>query len=280
MAYTNELLVKKLKKIANDLRISVIKMVTNAESGHIGGSFSLAEIIACLYFGGILRIDPKNPHWEERDRLILSKGHTCPIIYAALAKKGFFDSKILGTLRKVNSILQGHPDMRKTMGVDMSSGSLGQGLSVGVGMALAGRLAKKEFNVYVIIGDGETQEGMIWEAALSASKYKLDNLITIIDNNGFQCDDKIEKIMPIEPIIDKWKAFGWSVMEMDGHNIKSILETIESSKTTNGKPKVIIAHTVKGKGISFMENNNYWHGGTAPTYKEGERALSEIENEK
>ena len=266
-----------LEKISNDLRIDVIKMTTNAGSGHVGGAFSLAEIVACLYLGGILRVNPWNPDWEDRDRLILSKGHNCPIIYAALAKKGYFPREVLWTLRQVHSPLQGHPDMRKTKGVDMTTGSLGQGLSAGVGMALAGKLAKKDFNVYVILGDGEIQEGMVWEAALVSFKYKLDNLIAIIDNNRFQCDDSLEKIMPaIEPIIDKWIAFGWEPLEMDGHDIRDILETLEKAQKIKGKPVVVVAHTVKGKGVSFMENNNYWHGGTAPTYEEAERALAEL----
>ena len=234
-------MIKGLEKISNDLRIDVIKMTTNAGSGHVGGSFSLAEITACLYFGEILKIAPENPDWEDRDRLILSKGHNCPIIYAALAKRGYFPREVLWTLRKLHSPLQGHPDMRKTKGVDTTAGSLGQGLSVGVGMALSGKLGKKDFNVYVILGDGEIQEGMVWEAALVASKYKLDNLIAIVDNNRFQCDSSLDEIMPaIEPIIDKWTAFGWETLEMDGHDIEAILETTEKAQKIKGK--VVVSH--------------------------------------
>lgn len=268
--------IKDLERIANDLRIDVIKMTTNAGSGHVGGSFSLAEIVSALYFR-VLRLDPANPKWEDRDRLVLSKGHNCPIIYAALAKRSFFPRKILWTLRRLNSPLQGHPDMRKTPGIDMTTGSLGQGLSAGVGMALGGKLSRRDFKVYVILGDGEIQEGMVWEAALSASKYKLDNLIAIIDNNRYQCDDSLAKIMPTtEPIIDKWQAFGWKVLEMNGHSISDILKVLREVQEVRNKPVVILAHTVKGKGVSFMENNNYWHGGTAPTWEEGEKALEEL----
>lgn len=267
--------IKELETIANDLRIDIIKMTTHAGSGHVGGSFSLAEIIACLYFGDILRVDPQNPQWLDRDRLILSKGHNCPVIYAALAKKGFFPREVLWTLRQIHSPLQGHPDMRKTVGLDMTAGSLGQGLSAGAGMALGGKLAKRDFTVYVILGDGEIQEGMIWEAAMTGAKYGLDNLIAVVDCNGFQCDDALCKVMPAEPIKEKWEAFGWEVLEVDGHAVASILEVIRKAQAIKGKPAVVIARTVKGKGVSFMEHDNRWHAG-APTYEEAERALAEL----
>ena len=268
-------LIKQLEEKANELRIDVIKMTTNAGSGHVGGSFSLAEIMAALYFKE-LRIDPKNPDWGERDRLVLSKGHNCPIVYAALAQRGFFPRTTLWTLRKLGSPLQGHPDMRKTPGIDMTTGSLGQGLSAGVGMALGGRLGQKDFRVFVILGDGETEEGMVWEAAMAASHYKLDNLVAIVDNNELQCDGAIKEIMCIEPLVEKWRAFGWHTMEIDGHNLEQILNAFQKVTDIKGQPVVIIAHTVKGKGVSFMEWDNYWHGGTAPTWEESERALREL----
>lgn len=271
----NAQLIENLKRLANDLRIDVIKMTTNAGSGHVGGSFSIAEIVTALYFHE-LHINPNNPEWEDRDRLILSKGHNCPIIYAALAKKGYFPRQTLWTLRKLHSSLQGHPDMRKTSGIDMTSGSLGQGLSAGVGMALGGRLAKRKFRIYVILGDGETEEGMVWEAAMAASHYKIDNLIAIVDNNEFQCDGAIKDILNIYPLIDKWNAFGWKTIEIDGHNLSQILNAFEEAKDVKDKPVVIIAHTVKGKGVSFMEGHNYWHGGTAPTLEEAKKALEEL----
>ncbi|MFO7462023.1 MAG: transketolase, partial [Desulfatiglandales bacterium] len=232
------------------------------------------DIVTALYFR-VMQIDPKNPAWPDRDRFILSKGHACPVWYAALAEKGFFDKSHLATLRKLNSILQGHPDMRKTPGIDMTTGSLGHGLSVGVGMALSGKLRKKLYHVWVVIGDGETQEGSIWEAAMAASKWKLDNLTAIVDRNRLQNDACVVDVMPIEPLADKWLAFGWKVVEIDGHNMEEVVQSLEASRADKGAPTMIIAHTVKGKGVSYMENVVEWHG-KAPCKEEAECALEEI----
>ncbi|OGP64579.1 MAG: transketolase, partial [Deltaproteobacteria bacterium RBG_13_53_10] len=209
------------------------------------------------------------------DRFILSKGHACPVWYAALAERGYFEKSHLGTLRRMNSILQGHPDMRKTPGIDMTAGSLGHGLSVGVGMALSGKLRKKDYHVWVIVGDGETQEGSVWEAAMSAAKWKLDNLTAIVDRNLLQNDACVVDVMPIEPLADKWQAFGWRVVEIDGHDMDRVVEALEGAKSYKGAPTLILAHTVKGKGVSFMENVAEWHG-KAPCEEEAECALEEI----
>ncbi len=262
------------KKVANVLRCEAIKMIYTAGSGHPGGALSAADIVTVLYFH-VMRIDPKNPHWEDRDRFILSKGHACPIWYAALALRGFFPKEDLNTLRRLNSSLQGHPDMRKTLGVDMTTGSLGNGLSAGVGIALAAKLDRKDYRVYVLLGDGEINEGIIWEGAMFANKYKLNNLIAILDYNKLQLDGSTEKVMPLEPLVDKWKAFGWHVIEIDGHNITQILSAIEKARSSEDKSSVIIAHTIKGKGVSFMENNPDWHGKT-PNKQEFEQAIREI----
>ena len=265
--------VKKLEEIARRIRIAVLKMTTKAGSGHPGGSLSCVDIITALYFK-ILRHDPKNPKWEERDRFILSKGHSAPALYAALAEAGYFDKEILMTLRRPWSILQGHTDMTRTPGVEMSAGSLGQGLSFAVGVALAGKLDKKDYKVYVLMSDGECDEGQVWEAAMAASHYSLDNLIAIIDRNKQQIDGWTEEVMTLEPFKDKWIAFGWRVMEIDGHNFKEIIEALH--KAREGGPTVIIAHTVKGKGVSFMENNLEYHG-RALREDELREALRELE---
>lgn len=249
----------KLEKLAYELRLDVINMIhdSDARAGHFGGSLSAAEIIAVLY-EEILRIDPENPKWEERDRLILGKGHAVPIVYAALAKKGFFDKSVLSTYRDEGSILQGHPDKNKTPGLDMSSGSLGQGLSVALGMALAGRMNKK-FNVYVLLSDGEMQEGMIWEAAMAASHYKADNLIAFVDKNGLQVDGETSDIMNIDPLDKRFEAFGWDTQCIDGHDTGAIYSAVKRAQKIDGKPSVIICNTVKGKGVDFMENSIEWH---------------------
>ncbi|MBI4377614.1 MAG: transketolase [Nitrospinae bacterium] len=262
------------KDIARGLRIEIIKMIYRAGSGHPGGSLSCADIIAVLYFHE-MRIDPKEPGWQDRDRFILSKGHACPAWYSALALRGYFPIEALSKLRKLNSPLQGHPDMRKLPGLDMTTGSLGNGLSIGIGMAICGKVDEKDYRVYVILGCGELDEGMIWEAAMCAHKYKLDNLTAIVDYNGLQLDGKTEDIMPLEPLGDKWKAFGWNTIEIDGHNIKDILTAIDKAKSARGCPTVIIAHTVKGKGVSFMENNPDWHGKPL-TKAEYEQAMKEL----
>jgi transketolase len=222
-----------------------------------------------------MRLDPNNPSWPDRDRFILSKGHACPVWYAALAERGYFNKSHLGTLRRMDSILQGHPDMRKTPGIDMTAGSLGHGLSAGLGMALSGKLRKKDYHVWIIIGDGECQEGSIWEAAMAGAKWKLDNLTAILDRNNLQNDYAVDEVMPIEPVADKWRAFGWNVVEIDGHRMKEIVEALEGAKSFKGAPTMIIANTIKGKGVSFMENVCEWHG-KAPRQEEAEQALEEI----
>lgn len=247
----------KLKVRATDLRADVIKMIYLGKDGHVGPSITLAEIIACLYFK-IMNIKPDNPDWEDRDRLVLSKGHACPVLYSALIRKGILSDDEIGTLRKINTRLQGHPDINKTPGIDTTSGSLGNGLSLGIGMALGAKIYHKKFKVYVIMGDGELNEGIVWEAAMTAAKYKLDNLIVFIDRNNYQSSGSTEEIMPIEPLIKKWEAFNWNVYEINGNSIKEILEVIDELEN-NQKPHIIIAHTIKGYGVSFMENNNKWH---------------------
>jgi transketolase len=262
-----------LKNKAMLIRKDIIVMIHIAQSGHPGGSLSAVEIITALYFY-VMNIDPQNPGWEKRDRFILSKGHACPTLYAALAERGYFDRKHLSTLRQYHSILQGHPDMNKTPGIDMTTGSLGNGLSLGVGMALSSHLKNHQYNVYVLLGDGEIQEGIVWEAAMSAAKYNLNNLVAIIDYNGMQINGWVNDVMRIEPHADKWKSFGWSVLEIDGHDIREILSAFQTAEKMPG-PVVIVAKTVKGKGVSFMENNLEWHG-KAPNDKEAKCAITEI----
>ena len=268
--------IQKLKKIANELRILVLKAVYNAQSGHIGGSFSSAELIAVLYFYK-LKIDPNNPHWEDRDRFILSKGHAAPILYAALAKRGFFsEEEYVNTLRRINSRFQGHPDIRKTPGIEATTGSLGQGLSIALGIALGAKyIDKKSYKVYVLLGDGEMNEGQVWEALMCASKYKLDNLVCICDRNRVQLDGCTESIMPLEPLKHKIESFGWEVLEIDGHNIEAIVKALDFTDVVKDKPIFIIANTVKGKGVSFMENTHKWHG-RPPSKEEYEKALEEL----
>ena len=266
--------IEELKAMATTIRCDIIEMITTANAGHPGGSLSAADIVSALYFR-VMRIDPKKPDWPDRDRFILSKGHACPVWYAALAEHGYYDKAHLSTLRQLNSILQGHPDMKKTPGIDMTAGSLGHGLSAGLGMALSGKMRKKDYHVWIIIGDGESQEGSIWEAAMSGAKWKLDNLTAILDHNNLQNDDCVDTEMPIEPVADKWRAFNWHVLEIDGHNMKEIVEALEGAKNFKGMPTIIIAHTIKGKGVSFMENVVDWHG-KAPCKEEAIQALEEI----
>jgi transketolase len=249
-------------------------MLSAAGSGHPGGSLSSTDLVTALFFA-VLRHNPKEPRWPDRDRFHMSKGHCCPLWYAVLAEAGYFPKKELLTLRKLGSMLQGHPD-RRVAGVEVASGSLGQGLSVALGMSLAGRIDKKDYRVYVLMGDGETQEGNIWEAAMATSHYQVDSLCAILDRNGFQIDGKTKDVMSIEPVAEKWRAFGWHTIEIDGHNMKEILSAYEEAKTVKGKPSVIIAHTIKGKGVSFMENVVDFHG-RAPTPEETAQALKELE---
>ena len=261
-----------LQIIAEKIRHHALKGIFNAKSGHPGGSLSIAELISALYFD---EMNVENPEDPNRDRFVLSKGHTAPALYAALGLRGFFDIKELENLRAIDSNLQGHPDMNKVRGVDMSTGSLGQGISAAVGMALFGKAEKKDYRVYTILGDGELQEGQVWEAALAASHYKLDNLVVIVDNNNLQIDGEIASVINIYPIADKFKAFGFNTVEIDGHNIDEILESFKTAKTTKGMPTCIIAKTAKGKGVSFMENQAGWHG-QAPNAELYEKAQKEI----
>jgi len=274
-AYSRKL-IKDLEDKARLFRREILEMTYKAGSGHPGGSMSAVDIITALYYYK-MRIDPKNPDWEDRDRFILSKGHVCPALYAVLAELGFFPKEALWTLRQPGSILQGHPDMRKTPGIEMSTGSLGQGLSVAVGMALAARLDKKDYKVYCMLGDGEVQEGNIWEGAMFAAHQKLDNLIAILDRNRLQIDGFTEDVMSLEPLADKWKAFGWEVVELkDGNDMRQILTALDKATKIKGKPTIIIANTVKGKGVSFMENQVEYHG-RALRPDEMERARKELE---
>ena len=267
--------IKELEEKSKILRRHIVEMVNRAASGHPGGSLSAADIITVLYFYK-MRHDPKNPKWEDRDRFVLSKGHAAPVLYAALAECGYFPIKYLDTLRQIGSSLQGHPDMLSLAGVEMTTGSLGQGLSAAVGMALAGRIDKKDYRIYCMIGDGESQEGQIWEAAMAAGHHKLDKLIVILDHNKFQIDGKVEDIKGIQPIKAKWEAFRWHVIEnVDGHSIKAIIEAFEKAEKIKGKPVIIIAETVKGKGVSFMEWKNEFHG-KAPSKEELGKALEEL----
>jgi len=264
-----------LKEMAKKLRRHVITMIATAGSGHPGGSLSAADIITALYFK-VLRYKPENPQWSERDRFILSKGHAAPILYAALAETGYFPVAELATLRKLDSRLQGHTDRNLTPGVEMSAGSLGMGLSFAIGIALAAKLDSKTYRTYVLLGDGECEEGQIWEAALSAAHFKLDNLTAIVDCNGMQLSGCTRDIMNLEPFTRKWQAFGWHTIGIDGHNFDQILSAYQRAERIKGEPTVIIARTIKGKGVSFMENNVAFHG-KAPTWEEAERALKELE---
>ena len=265
---------KSLEERAKVIRRHIIRMLTKAGSGHPGGSLSTVDLLVAL-FNNKLRHNPRLPTWPDRDRFILSKGHGCPALYAILAEMGYFDIAKLDTLRQFGSILQGHPCMKTTPGIEISGGSLGQGLSVGLGIALAAKLDKRNYRTYVMLGDGEIEEGQVWEAAMAASHYKMDNLCAILDQNGLQIDGFIHEIMSSHPIPDKWRGFGWHVIEIDGHNYESILAAYDEAEKIKGRPTVIVAKTVKGKGVSFMENQVDWHG-KAPSKEESERALAEL----
>lgn len=267
-----------LKTVANEIRKSIVSMLKEAKSGHPGGSLSSADLLTVLYFEKMM-IDPKNPQDENRDRFVLSKGHAAPVLYATLAERGFFDKQELLGLRKTGHMLQGHPDMRKVPGVDMSTGSLGLGFSSAFGMALSGKMDKKDWVVYALLGDGELAEGQVWESMMAASHYKLDNLIAFIDKNGLQIDGACKEVMDTSPLDDKCRAFGFDTVVIDGHDLVAISEAIEQAKVNkNGKPKMIILNTIKGKGVSFMENQVGWHG-KAPNDKEAEQALMELGGE-
>ena len=268
--------VVRLQQIAKQVRKNLLHMIFTAQSGHPGGSLSIADIVTVLYFHE-MRLNPQQPRWEDRDRFVLSKGHVCPVQYASLAMRGFFPMEELDTLRKFGSILQGHPDMKKTPGIDISTGSLGQGISCAVGMALACKRDRRESRVFAVLGDGECQEGQVWEAMEAAAKYKLNNLIVFVDNNGLQLDGTCDEVMPLQDLGEKFHAFGCETSYVDGNNIKQILQKLDqirSSKTE--KPHVIIAKTIKGKGVSFMENICGWHG-QAPNAEEYARAIEDVE---
>ncbi|HOP73989.1 MAG TPA: transketolase [Bacillota bacterium] len=263
-----------LTERARQMRGHIIRMLTAAKSGHPGGSLSSVELLAYLYFHK-MNIDPSNPKMPDRDRFVLSKGHAAPVLYAALAERGFFDKSLLGSLRKFKSIIQGHPDMKKTPGVDISSGSLGQGLSVGNGMALAAKLDKKNYRVYVLMGDGELEEGQVWEAAMTSVHYKLDNLTAFVDYNHLQIDGSIEEVKSLYDVPGRFRAFGWHVIEIDGHSFEALDKAVAEAEATKGRPTMVIMNTCKGKGCSFMENQAGWHG-MAPKPEEAAAALKEL----
>lgn len=266
--------VEELKSIAKTVRKDIVSMLTESCSGHPGGSLSAADLLTTLFFKE-MNINPENPNDENRDRFVLSKGHAAPVLYSVLARKGFFPVEELSTLRKIGSRLQGHPSMRCLPGIDMSTGSLGQGISAAVGMALAGKLDDKSYRVYTLLGDGELEEGQVWEASMCAAHYKLDNLTAFVDFNGLQIDGDITEVMNPSPIDKKFEAFGWNVLSIDGHSIGEIINAIEEAKNHKGKPTVVICKTIKGKGVSFMENEASWHG-TAPSKEQCAQALAEI----
>lgn len=266
--------VKELQEKAIKVREDIIEEVYKAKSGHPGGSLSIADILTVLYFKE-MKINPQNPKWEERDRLVLSKGHCSPALYSCLANRGFFPVEDLQSFRNINSYLQGHPDKNKIPGVDMTTGSLGQGLSCANGMAIAGKIEKRNYRVYCILGDGEIEEGQIWEAAMAANKYKLDNLCVVVDNNNLQIDGTIEEVMSSYPIDEKFKSFGFQIIKIDGHDIEEIIKAFEVARNVKDKPTCIIAKTIKGKGISFMEEQAGWHG-KAPNDEQYEQAIKEL----
>ena len=267
--------IEELTKKAVEIRKGIIEAVYHAQSGHPGGSLSVADILTVLYFNE-MNIKPEEPSWEDRDRLVLSKGHCSPALYSCLANREYFSVEDLKTFRKIDSYLQGHPDKNKVSGVDMTTGSLGQGLSAANGMAIAGKMDQKDYRVYCILGDGEIEEGQIWEAAMTSSKYKLDNLCVIVDNNNLQIDGTVEEVMSPYPIDEKFKSFGFEIIKIDGHDIEEIIKAFEVAKNIKDKPTCIIAKTIKGKGISYMENQVGWHG-KAPNEEQYKEAIKELE---
>lgn len=267
--------IEALTATAKEIRKDIIRMLGAAGSGHPGGSLSAADIVTALYFR-VMRHDPANPRWPQRDRCVLSKGHAAPVLYAAMTHAGYFPREELMTLRRFGSRLQGHPDYRRLPGLEASTGSLGQGLSIGAGIALAARLSKQSYRTYVIVSDGECDEGQTWEAAAFAAFHRLDHLTAILDYNQFQLEGAVKEILDLEPMVEKWRSFNWSVREIDGHNMPQIVEALEWAQTNTTRPAIIIAHTIKGKGVSFMENNNHFHG-VAPTPEETTKALAELE---
>jgi len=272
---TRPLGVEELKELSKELRVDIIQMLVEAGSGHPGGSLSAIDALACLYFGGILRYRANEPHWPGRDRFVLSKGHCSPAMYVTLARAGFFPHDWLKTFRKFESRLQGHVDRLRVPGVDASTGSLGQGLSISVGMAITAKLDKADWRVYCMLGDGESEAGQVWEATMSAPKFALDNLCLILDNNQVQQTGLVVDIMNLNPIADKFRAFNWHAIEIDGHDHAQVIDALKEAQNTKGKPTAIVSHTIKGKGVSFMELNPEWHG-KAPNAEQGERAIAEI----
>lgn len=266
--------IQELKQKARKVREDIIEEVYSAKSGHPGGSLSVADILTVLYFKE-MNINPKEPNWEDRDRFVLSKGHCSPALYSCLANRGFFPVEDLKTFRNIHSYLQGHPDKNKVKGVDMTTGSLGQGLSAANGMAIAGKMDQKDYRVYCVLGDGEIEEGQIWEAAMAANKYKLDNLCVIVDNNNLQIDGTIEEVMSSYPIDEKFRSFGFEVINIDGHDIEEIIKAFEVARNIKGKPTCILAKTIKGKGVTFMENQAGWHG-KAPNKEQYEEAMKQM----
>ncbi|TAK05921.1 transketolase [bacterium] len=266
--------IPQLKAISKELRVDIIRMLVEAGSGHPGGSLSCIDILVTLFFHK-MRHRPAEPNWLDRDRFVLSKGHCVPALYAVLAKAGYFSREELLSLRKLNSRLQGHPDRHRLPGIEASTGSLGQGLSVALGMALAGKSSKKDYRVYCMISDGESQAGQVWEAAMAAPKFKLDNLCVLLDYNKIQLSGAVKDIMNLEPLINKWRAFNWNTLEIDGHNFQEIIRSMDEAESVKEKPTLILCHTTKGKGVSFMEGKWEWHG-KAPSREEGERAVQEI----
>lgn len=269
--------IKSLEKTAAEIRCGIIKAIHNAGSGHPGGSLSAADIVTALYFDE-MNVDPKDPKMKGRDKFILSKGHAGPVQYSALAVKGYYPMEDFMTLRKLGSKFQGHPDMHKVPGIEMSTGSLGQGVSAAGGMALANKLDNDPGRIYVLLGDGEIQEGIVWEALMSAAHYKLDNMVAILDHNGLQIDGKNEDVMTVAPVVEKFQAFGWNVIQIDGHDFEQILDAFKQARACKGKPTMIVAETIKGKGVSFMENNAGWHG-KAPDEEQTKQALAELGGE-
>lgn len=267
--------INELKKMSRIIRSDIVQMVHKAESGHPGGSLSATDLMVGLYFSGIMKVDPTNPEWDDRDRFILSKGHVAPVLYSVLARKGFYNVDELWTLRKLGSSLQGHPHKHATPGLDCSSGSLGQGLSVSNGIAIALKRQNKDSRVYCLLGDGELQEGQVWEAVMTAAQHKLDNVCAIVDYNLVQLDGDVDDIKSLGDLCAKWYDFGWNVIELDGHDMEQVVKAFEMAKTFKGKPSVLIANTIKGKGVSYMENDCNWHG-NAPNAEQLEKALSEI----
>ena len=270
----DELIKKQLQITACKVRMGIIEGVYNAKSGHPGGSLSIADLLTYLYFNR-MNVDPKEPKMADRDRLVLSKGHTAPALYSVLAQRGFFPVDELKTLRHIGSRLQGHPDMKYIPGVDMSTGSLGQGISAACGMALSGKLSDETYKVYAVLGDGEIEEGQVWEAAMFAAHYKLDNLLAIVDNNGLQIDGKITEVMNPQPITDKFAAFGWHVITMDAHDFDDIDRAFRDAESVSGQPVVIVQTSIKGKGVSYMENQVGWHG-SAPNKEQYDTAMAEL----